>query len=70
MDLPRTIGGLRDLVAAATIKIAEIQEQCSHPEAVVTRVNRGSTGNYDPSADGYWVECECGLCGKRWCEDQ
>lgn len=51
-------------------QIEEIQEQCSHPKSCVTRVGKSNTGNYDPSEDSYWYECNCALCQKRWTEPQ
>ena len=50
-------------------KIKEVQDACSHPPTAVTKINKGSTGN--PFVfDEYWRECHCGLCEKRWSEDQ
>lgn len=51
-------------------KIVEIQDWCSHPKAALTSVNKSDTGNYDPSCDSFWTEFHCGLCEKRWTEDQ
>jgi hypothetical protein len=30
----------------------------------------GSSGNYDPSADSYWIDWECQDCGKHMTTDQ
>lgn len=46
----------------------ELQAICSHPSA--TKKSRGSSGNYDPSADSYWIEFKCPDCNKFWMEDQ
>lgn len=27
-------------------------------------------GNYDPSADSYWIEFVCPDCHKKWIEEQ
>lgn len=39
------------------------QEKCKHTRG--TYRYRSNTGNYDPHCDSYWVETECGVCGKR-----
>ena len=49
-------------------RIKQFQKDCDHVGA--SKTPRGNTGNYDPSADGYWYECCCGRCGLRWTEDQ
>jgi hypothetical protein len=46
----------------------ELQAVCAHPNA--DKNYRGSTGNYDPSADSYWIEYRCPDCGKFWMTDQ
>lgn len=47
-------------------KIERIQNECSHPESVVTKEHKGSNGHYDPSDDRYWTEYTCQLCDKNW----
>ena len=49
--------------------IKEVQDQCSHPEACVTKTHGSNTGNFDPHQDSYWTDFECSLCEKRWQED-
>jgi len=51
-------------------EIREIQAECSHPRTCVNSKSKSNSGNYDPSADSYWVEHECGLCEKQWRTDQ
>ncbi len=46
----------------------ELQQLCTHPNA--SKKHCGSTGNYDRSADCYWIEFRCPDCGKFWMEDQ
>lgn len=48
--------------------IDKLQAGCSHPTP--TAEYKGDTGNYDPSANGYWIRWECADCGKRWTTDQ
>jgi hypothetical protein len=61
---------LRAEISERHRQIAVIQEACSHPEPCLTKKYEGSTGNYDPSDDCYWVVYECSLCEKRWSEEQ
>lgn len=49
-------------------EIAEVQTLCKHPSA--SEEAGASAGNYDPSADRYWVNHECSDCGKRWSTPQ
>ncbi len=49
-------------------KIALIQSECSHPPSARDSKPGASTGNYDPTADCYWVDHTCGLCQKKWTE--
>jgi len=46
----------------------ELQAACQHPNA--SKKYAGSTGNYDPAADDYWIEFRCLDCGKFWITDQ
>jgi hypothetical protein len=41
---------------------------CTHPNS--TKLACCNTGNYDPSADRYWYQCQCPDCGLYWTEDQ
>lgn len=47
-------------------KIKNLQATCTHPEEVLTFKYGSNTGNYDPSADLYWTDYTCGVCGKKW----
>jgi hypothetical protein len=57
-------------ISALYKKIADIQAQCSHPEAVVTKVAQSYTGNWCEYDNTYWWEFNCDLCKKRWSEPQ
>lgn len=46
--------------------IKSLQEECNHPDRV--KKYYSSTGNYDPTADCYWIEYKCPDCGKFWIE--
>lgn len=45
-----------------------LQEKCPHPD--VSKKYCGNTGNYDPSADSYWIEFRCPDCKKFWTVEQ
>lgn len=47
---------------------AKLQAVCTHPNVV--EKYRGNSGNYDPTADCYWIENTCPDCGKKWNVDQ
>jgi hypothetical protein len=46
----------------------DLQHLCQHPNA--SKKYCANTGNYDPTADSYWIEFKCLDCHKRWIEDQ
>ena len=49
-------------------ELAALQAACTHPS--VNKKYCGNTGNYDPSADSYWIEFSCPDCRKKWITDQ
>lgn len=48
-------------------ELKELQNFCTHPD--VEKKYASNTGNYDPSADFYWIEFRCPDCGKFWSKD-
>jgi hypothetical protein len=56
-------------ISELTQELAGIQSQCNHPPLARTYKYGSNTGNYDPHADCYWVDYECGLCQRRWTVD-
>lgn len=46
----------------------QLQANCLHPDA--TKKYCGNTGNYDRTADSYWIEFKCPDCRKQWSVDQ
>lgn len=58
-----TIEQLKKEIKDRQNQIIEIQEQCSHPEACLTKVHKSNTGGYD-NDDRYWTEFTCSLCEK------
>lgn len=49
-------------------EMAKLQATCQHPDLI--KKYDSNTGNYDPTADSYWIEFRCPDCRKRWREDQ
>jgi hypothetical protein len=47
---------------------AKLQAACTHAN-VIHKYN-GNSGNYDPTADSYWIEYACPDCEKKWQVDQ
>ena len=50
-------------------QILELQEMCDHSGDLIYEYH-GSSGNYDPSNNGYWIEWRCHDCGKFWTTTQ
>lgn len=55
-------------LAELNAELEGLQKLCTHP--CVTKKYRSNTGNYDPSADCYWIEWSCPDCGKYWTTEQ
>jgi len=55
-------------IETAQEQIRQLQASCPHPD--VQKKYGSNTGNYDPSADSYWIDWNCPDCGKRWTTDQ
>ena len=49
-------------------ELNRLQAACQHPN--LEKTHKANTGNYDPSADSYWIEFRCPDCRVRWNEDQ
>jgi len=65
-----TVFELREQIKTLTDKIIEIQNECSHPKGALTKKGGSNTGNWCSGDDRYWYDFHCGLCDKRWTEDQ
>lgn len=69
---PKQIQRKRKSIYNKQVKLSEelyeLQTLCTHTN--VTKKYGGNTGNYDPSADSYWIDWNCLDCGKRWTTDQ
>lgn len=55
-------------IVALRDELRRHQAKCRHLKA--TKENRGNTGNYDPSANSYWIEFSCPTCLRKWSRDQ
>lgn len=49
-------------------KRVKLQSICGHIS--LHKKFQLSTGNYDPTADCYWIDYYCPDCAKRWTEEQ
>jgi hypothetical protein len=49
-------------------ELAKLQATCQHPG--LTKKHGSNTGNYDPTADSYWIDFHCPDCRARWREEQ
>lgn len=49
-------------------ELAKLQATCNHPN--LEKNYKANTGNYDRSADSYWIEFKCPDCRKRWIQEQ
>lgn len=45
-------------------EVAMLQQTCQHPTP--EKKYGSNTGNYDPTADIYWIDYTCHDCGHRW----
>lgn len=59
-----------EALTKANAELVALQKECGHPKEMVQKTPKSNTGNYDPSADSYWMDCHCFACGKSWIEDQ
>ncbi len=55
---------LRGKIANLEAEICKIQENCSHPDAIMTPGE--STCGCCGDDDTYWTEHFCRLCEKKW----
>ena len=61
---------LQSQITDCQILILEEQKVCNHPDSQMTAKTGANTGGYDgPDYDLYWVDAECGACGKRFSAD-
>lgn len=49
-------------------ELKQLQLNCPHVN--FTKQYKGSTGNYDPSQDCYWIDYHCQDCNLKWSTEQ
>lgn len=69
---PKQVQRKRKSIYEKQVKLSEelyeLQTICTHPDVI--KEYKGNTGNYDPSADSYWIDWHCPDCRKAWRTDQ
>lgn len=61
------ISQIKEQIESLQKELQTLKKVCKHTRVIY---NHGSnTGNYDPSADCYWLDVECIDCGKRMTYD-
>jgi hypothetical protein len=45
-----------------------LQTECQHSQPTMKYC--GSSGNYDPSSNEYWIDWHCLDCGRHWTTEQ
>lgn len=60
---------VQKLIKKYETELEELQKECMHPSDKVTKKYAADTGNYDPTADHYWIDLHCSNCDKSWTED-
>jgi hypothetical protein len=64
MAIKEEIAELTNEINQKYARIQQLQESCPHTDC--TGAYGANTGNYDPSADSYWINATCDECGKRF----
>ena len=67
MSTKERVKEIQDYIQRLNAEILYIRETCPHTDASVEHI--GSTGNFDPTDDGYEKLFKCKECGKIWRED-
>lgn len=66
-QISRRIAKCKEKILEQTLKIKELQEECTHTG--VHFKYRGGGGGYDRD-DSYWINYKCPHCDKYWRTDQ
>jgi hypothetical protein len=67
MTTKEKVKEIQDYIQRLNAEILYIRETCPHTDVTIEHI--GSTGNFDPSDDGYVKRYECLECGKVWFKD-
>lgn len=63
-QIKRRYNTIMKQIDALEQEIYALQASCPHTH-VDTKYG-SNTGNYDPTADSYWIDFHCTDCDKRW----
>jgi hypothetical protein len=66
--IPQRLALLRKKAQLICDEITALQKECPHIK--LTKKYGANTGNYDPSADSYWIDWHCTDCDSKWTTDQ
>jgi hypothetical protein len=67
MTTKERVKEIQDKIEWLNSELRYLRETCPHIDTSVEHI--GSTGNFDPSDDGYEKLFKCKECGKIWRED-
>ncbi len=67
MTTKERVKEIQDKIVQLNSELRHLRETCPHIDTTVEHI--GSTGNFDPSDDGYEKLFKCKECGKSWRED-
>lgn len=65
-----SIKKLKDSISILQSKIEAKQNKCKHPKKTLTEKTGSDVGNWDRSADSWWIDYHCGVCDKKWTEEK
>lgn len=67
MKIKEQVKEIQDKIVQLNSELNYLRGTCPHIDTTVEHI--GSTGNFDPSDDGYVKYFKCKECGKSWRED-
>ena len=67
MSTKERVKEIHDKIEWLNSELRYLRDCCNHLDTSVEHI--GSTGNFDPTDDGYEKRYECLECGKVWRED-
>lgn len=62
--ISKEVTKIKNKLEKLQLQLKTIQDNCPHTN--VEYKYGGNTGNYDPTADVYWVDHKCNDCDKYW----
>jgi hypothetical protein len=64
MTIKERVARIMTMRSLLTRELSALQDACPHNDK--TGKYGANTGNYDPSADCYWINVSCEDCGRTW----